>query len=112
MAKSITEDLKITKSQTIINLASQEYSKAAQLKKIDAKIVSPSFKDEKNGKFKIISFYAKRARGLMANFIITNKIESENDIKEFSMDGYSYSSKDSSANEPVFLRSEKARIAA
>ena len=112
LAKSITEDLKITKSQTIINLASQEYSKAAQLKKIDANIFSPSFKDEKNGKFKIISFYAKRARGLMANFIITNKIESENDIKEFSMDGYSYSSKDSSANEPVFLRSEKARIAA
>ncbi|MEK9773013.1 MAG: peroxide stress protein YaaA [Opitutae bacterium] len=112
LANSIKKDLALSKSKTILNLASLEYSKAAQLKKVDANIISPAFKDEKNGKFKMISFYAKRARGLMTNFIITNKIESENDIKEFSMDGYSYSIKDSSANEPVFLRSEKARNAA
>ncbi|MAE54165.1 MAG: hypothetical protein CMI20_08690 [Opitutae bacterium] len=112
LANSITGDLVQSKSKTIINLASLEYSKAAQLKNIDANIVCPSFKDEKNGKFKIISFYAKRARGLMANFIITNKIKAVNDLKDFSMDGYSYSANDSSANEPVFLRTEKARLAA
>ena len=112
LAKSITEDLKITKSQTIINLASQEYSKAAQLKKIDAKIVSPSFKDEKNGKFKIISFYAKRARGLMANFIITNQIEDPAKLTDFSSEGYTYSLEQSKPTEPVFLRAESKRTAA
>ncbi|MDB3957918.1 peroxide stress protein YaaA [Opitutales bacterium] len=112
LAKSITEDLKITKSQTIINLASLEYSKAAQLNKVDAQIISPVFKDEKNGKFKIISFYAKRARGLMANFLISNQIKKPEGLKRFAANGYVYSEDESTLESPVFTRSEKQRAAA
>ena len=112
LAKSISQDLTKSKSQTIINLASMEYSKAAKFKNIDAEIISPVFKDEKNGKFKIISFYAKRARGLMANFIITNKIETPKELDAFTLEGYKYSPESSKDNEPVFLRSEESRAAA
>jgi len=67
-------------------------------------VVSPAFRDFKNGKYKIISFYAKRARGLMARWIIENNIKDFERLSEFNVDGYYYSSKESSVNEPVFLR--------
>ena len=112
LAKSISQDLTKNKSQTIINLASLEYSKAANFKNVDADIVSPVFKDEKNGNFKIISFYAKRARGLMARFIILNKIKNINELEAFHLEGYRHSPESSKDNEPVFLRSEQSRAAA
>jgi cytoplasmic iron level regulating protein YaaA (DUF328/UPF0246 family) len=112
ISNALIKDLKNAKSHTILNLASQEYSKAAQLHKTGAKIVSPVFKDEKNGTFKIISFYAKKARGMMANFIITNQIDAEQELLSFKSDGYAYSPDHSTNEEPVFLRSEKSRLAA
>ena len=112
LAEVIQKDLKQSKSKTIVNLASLEYSKAARLNKIDAEVISPVFKDEKNGNFKIISFYAKQARGLMANFIITNQIEDPSLLTGFSSNGYTYSAEQSKPFEPVFLRTENNRLAA
>ena len=69
-----------------------------------ANVIAPTFKDFKNGKYKIISFYAKKARGLMARWIIQNKVKDFEKLSEFNLDGYYYSEEDSSATEPVFLR--------
>jgi len=74
LTKSINESLKGHQEKVLVNLASNEYFKAVKSKEVDGEIISPEFKDEKNGKLKIISFYAKKARGMMSNYIIKNKI--------------------------------------
>ena len=89
----------------IINLASQEYFRAVPHKEINHRIISPVFKDEKNGTFKIISFYAKKARGLMARFIINERIERVEDLQAFAIAGYAYNAALSTEDEPVFTRS-------
>ena len=71
--------LKKTKSTVLLNLASNEYFKALQKKSLNAEIITPVFKDLKNDKYKIISFYAKKARGLMAAYQITQRIENAED---------------------------------
>ena len=112
LAETINEDLKKNKSKLLINLASQEYFKAARGNKIDAEVVAPVFKDEKNGKFKIISFYAKKARGYMSSFLVRNRVDSLEGIRDFNEHGYELSVKDSTDSNPVFLRKERNRIAA
>ena len=112
LANAINEDLKKNKTQIVFNLASQEYFKAAKASKIEAKIISPSFLDEKNAKYKIISFYAKKARGYMANYLVTNKVTDPKGLSDFNEYGYQYSKSDSSPEIPVFTRSENARAAA
>ncbi len=92
----------ISNDEIIINLASNEYSKSLNLKTISNKVITPVFKDFKNGRLKVISFFAKRARGEMANFIISNKITNCNDLKLFNYEGYKYS--ESSNHEIVFTR--------
>jgi hypothetical protein len=92
----------IKQDEVIINLASTEYSKALKLNNIENKVVTPIFKDYKNGSLKVISFYAKRARGEMANFIISNNIINYNDLKLFNYEGYTFSG--NSKNELVFTR--------
>ena len=92
------------KSDLLINLASKEYFSVLGKMPDYINIVSPVFKDFKNGKHKIISFYAKRARGLMAKWIIENNIKDFEKLSKFNLDGYYFSKKDSSATEPVFLR--------
>ena len=92
----------ISNDEIIINLASNEYSKSLKLKTINNQVITPVFKDFKNGRLKVISFFAKRARGEMANFIIINKITNCNDLKLFNYEGYKYS--ESSNNEIVFTR--------
>ena len=96
----------------MVNLASQEYFKAAQAAKIKGEIISPSFLDEKNGKYKIISFYAKKARGYMANYLVTNRINSIEELSKFNGHGYQFSKGESTTNTPVFTRSERQREAA
>jgi len=96
--------LKSRKSTTILNLASDEYSKAARLNEINANVINPVFKDYKNGKYKIISVYAKMARGMMTSYILKNRIENYEDIKHFDLDAYQYNDKFSSENEFVFTR--------
>ena len=78
-------------NEVLVNLASNEYSKALQLENLNQPIVTPVFKDYKNGKLKVISFFAKKARGEMTNFIIKNKITNPADLKLFKNDGYKFS---------------------
>lgn len=77
--------------EVLVNLASNEYSKVLQLESMSQQIITPVFKDYKNGKLKVISFFAKKARGEMANFIINNAITNSEDLKLFSNDGYVFS---------------------
>ncbi|MCF8229947.1 MAG: peroxide stress protein YaaA [Bacteroidales bacterium] len=90
--------------QTLINLASNEYFKAVDKKKLKARIITPVFKDYKNGKYKIISFFAKKARGQMASFIIRNRLEDADSLKHFEADGYFYNDKLSTEQQIVFTR--------
>ncbi|NKG28932.1 peroxide stress protein YaaA [Erwinia rhapontici] len=90
----------------LINLASDEYFKAVKPKLLNAEIVKPVFLDEKNGKFKVISFYAKKARGLMSRYIIENELTQPEQLKKFDVDGYAFDADASKGNELVFKRHE------
>ena len=94
-------------SELLLNLASNEYFKAVKPAVLNATIVSPEFKDYKNGQYKIISFYAKKARGLMTRWVIENRITAVEQLSDFSVAGYYFSKEHSSENKPVFLREEQ-----
>ncbi|MBK8805304.1 MAG: peroxide stress protein YaaA [Bacteroidales bacterium] len=104
ITQAIVQSVNETEPRILINLASNEYSKAIDSKKTDIKIISPEFKDSKDGNYKIISFFAKKARGMMARYIITNRIKNIDDLKHFDMDGYFFNEKLSTENKPVFTR--------
>jgi len=104
ITKSINQDLKTNDHKQLINLASNEYFKSINKKQLKAEIVTPTFKDLKNGEYKMISFYAKKARGLMTRFIIQNKISNPDDIKAFNLEGYMYNPALSKEKDPVFTR--------
>ena len=101
---NVVDDLISQKSDLLINLASKEYFSVLGKMPEYINVVSPVFKDFKNGEHKIISFYAKRARGLMAKWIIENNIKDFEKLSKFNLDGYYFSKKDSTVTEPVFLR--------
>lgn len=104
---SITDYLnqEMGKEEILVNLASKEYFKAVQSKNLKATLVTPIFKDYKNGKLKIISFFAKKARGQMARYILDNEIETLDELKGFDIDGYGFSAEYTlNENEPVFVR--------
>src|SRR5690554_878679 len=107
---AITEELntalKNHEEKVIVNLASNEYFKAVKKNDIEGEIISPQFKDAKNGKYKIIAFYAKRARGLMSRYIIQNKISKPNDLEGFDLAGYRFNGDMSTDKVPVFTREE------
>lgn len=90
--------------EVLINLASNEYFKSIDTKKLKSKILTINFKEEKGDKFKIIAIYAKVARGYMANYIVKNKIDSLNDLKGFDYDNYSFNEELSSEWEYIFTR--------
>ena len=92
------------KNKTVINLASTEYFKSVNTKKLNAKIITPIFKDGKNGDYKVVMVYAKKARGMMANYIIKNKIENTEELIGFNSEGYYYNPKLSTETELVFYR--------
>ena len=103
----VTNQLKseLAEDELIVNLASNEYFSVINSKEVSNKIISPQFKDFRNGTLKIISFYAKKARGLMSRFIIDNNVKSVNEILSFDSGGYSYSKKDTTDElKPVFIR--------
>ena len=102
--KTINDLSKENKSKAIVNLASVEYFSVLKKDQINLPVINPVFKDYKNGNYKIISFFAKRARGTMARFIIQNRIKKSEDLIGFDLDGYRYSKKESKENSPVFLR--------
>lgn len=92
-------------NELFVNLASTEYFKAVDAKVLKVPVISPVFKDWKNDKLKIISFYAKKARGLMTRYLIENNVESLEQLKAFAVDGYAYSEEyTTNENEPVFVR--------
>ncbi|HBY38995.1 hypothetical protein SAMN05216361_2758 [Marisediminitalea aggregata] len=92
----------------LVNLASNEYFKSVKPKQVDGMIITPVFKDKKNGQYKIISFFAKKARGLMARYILQNKVEDVAGLKAFDTAGYYFSEEQSTETELVFLREEQA----
>ncbi|WP_027671953.1 peroxide stress protein YaaA [Rheinheimera baltica] len=100
----LNEQLSNIASDVVVNLASQEYFKAVKTKQLNARLITPVFKDYKNGQYKIISFFAKKARGLMARYIIQQRLSKPEQLKAFDLAGYAYSAEQSTANELVFLR--------
>ena len=104
ITQQINQDLKNSKSKQLINLASNEYFKSLQTRDINADIIVPVFRDYKNGKYKIISFFAKKARGLMSAYIIKNKLKNPEEIKNFNVDGYKFNKSESTEYNWVFQR--------
>lgn len=104
----INQDLANAESELLLNLASDEYYKTVNVAEIRAEIIKPVFLDQKNGKYKVISFYAKKARGLMARYMIENQLQRIEDLKSFNLNGYYFDSGSSIHGELVFKRDEQA----
>jgi len=102
----VNETLAAQGDKVLINLASNEYFKAVQKKRLKGQVITPVFKDCKAGKYKIISFYAKKARGLMARYIIDNQLTDVSQLTAFDTDGYYYCAAESTDIELVFKRDE------
>lgn len=103
---SIYKELRIHNESTLINLASKEYFKSVEdiINKDDVKIITPTFKEFRNGEYKIISLKAKRARGLMSRYIIQNKINKPEELKLFTEEDYEYNEELSNGQEWIFTR--------
>lgn len=103
----VTEQLNAEQQPIMVNLASNEYFKVVSKKLLSAPVITPVFKDTKNGNLKVISFFAKKARGLMARYIIENRITDVEQLKQFDVAGYAFDATLSSATEWVFTRPEQ-----
>ena len=106
-SESVTEKLNKeldNGTKHLINLASEEYFKVIDESQIQSKIITPIFRSKKNGKLKTIGILSKRARGMMANFIIKNQIETTQKLKDFSKDGYSFEEKISTESKLIFIK--------
>ena len=104
LAHSFNKELKSHGRNIVINCASVEYFKSIDRPALGAKVITPQFKEIKEGKLRMISFFAKKARGMMARFIIQSRIENEKDILSFNLGGYSYDPSLSTPFMPVFTR--------
>jgi cytoplasmic iron level regulating protein YaaA (DUF328/UPF0246 family) len=104
ITEAINEDLRLQGDNILINLASEEYFKALDLNTLKAKVITPVFKENKNGILKIVSRNAKRARGMMSRFILKNKITNPEELKLFDMEGYFYSDRPGNDERLVFVR--------
>lgn len=101
---NLNQALSDNKSEFLINLASTEYFKAVKIKDINAAIITPVFKDYKNGQYKIISFYAKKARGMMVRYMIDKRVSTPEQLKSFDYAGYQFDALLSSDKEFVYTR--------
>ena len=108
LTEKLNQQLKEQGDDVLINLASDEYFKAVKPAKLDGQLIKPVFLDEKGGKFKVISFYAKKARGLMSRFIIQNQLAQPDQLKDFNLEGYFFDEEkiDKSGSELIFKRHE------
>ena len=106
LSKTLSLELDSHDEKCIINCASVEYFKSVNNEALSAEVITPVFKEIKNGKVRIISIFAKKARGMMARFIIENQINKPEDILDFNFGGYSYDKSISSMNSPVFTRNQ------
>jgi len=102
--KSVSALLKQEKSAMLINLCSLEYFKAIKSDLLDVKVITPAFKEFRDGSYRFITLYAKKARGMMCNYIIQNHLTDVDAIKLFNVDGYQFNGKISSDTEWVFTR--------
>jgi cytoplasmic iron level regulating protein YaaA (DUF328/UPF0246 family) len=102
IAKSLNKELQ--EGELFVNLASNEYFSAVDVKALKVPVVTPEFKDYKDGKLKIISFFAKKARGLMVRYIIDTNAETIDDLKGFNYEGYQFDANLSKGNKLVFTR--------
>lgn len=101
---SLNSQLRKSGSAVLVNLASNEYFRSVKSKALDADVVTPVFKDLKNGKYRVISFFAKKARGQMARYIIDQELNEPEGLKKFRLGGYRYNKAESTAREFVFTR--------
>jgi cytoplasmic iron level regulating protein YaaA (DUF328/UPF0246 family) len=103
---TITKELnsQLEKEELFVNLASNEYFDAVDVKKLKVPVITPEFKDYKDGKLKMISFFAKKARGMMVRYIIDTNAETIDDLKKFNYEGYGFDANLSSGNKLVFTR--------
>lgn len=104
IAKNLRAALAEQGDDVLVNLASNEYFKATRAKTLDCRVVTPVFKDRKNGQYKVISFFAKKARGMMAGYIIRNQITDPSGLHKFRIAGYKFNRAQSTDDQPVFLR--------
>ncbi len=104
ISENLNQHAKTIGTEILVNCASNEYFNAIDTNNLSLKVITPIFMESKNGKEKIISFYAKNARGAMARFIIQNRLQSEEDLKKFDLDGYVYNDEKSSEGKLVFTR--------
>lgn len=105
ISKQLNEDAEGQPDPTLVNLASQEYFGAVDAKALKLPVVTPQFREEKNGESRIISFFAKKARGAMARFAIDERVERVADLKAFDRDGYAFDKAASTDAEWIFIRS-------
>jgi cytoplasmic iron level regulating protein YaaA (DUF328/UPF0246 family) len=104
ITRALLGQLKKSGSPVLVNLASNEYFKSVRSGELDAEVITPVFKDLRNGKYRVISFFAKKARGQMARFIIDRELNEPDGLKKFRVDGYRYNKGESTAREMVFTR--------
>jgi len=104
IAEHLNQKLAKETTPVIVNLASQEYFKAVDLKALKARVIECVFEDYKGGKYKIISFFAKRARGLMARYATLNQVNHPDGLRAFNLDGYAYAAEASCPDRLVFRR--------
>ena len=106
VTQALNEAIDAQRQPILVNLASNEYFSAVDTARIDARIITPTFKDLKNGRYKFISFFAKKARGLMSAYLIKNRVSTLKALKAFDWQGYRFSPAESAANDWVFLRDQ------
>jgi cytoplasmic iron level regulating protein YaaA (DUF328/UPF0246 family) len=107
ITEGLNTQLKKIKSEYLINLASNEYFRAVKPNDLNANIITPAFKENKNGEYKMIGIFAKKARGMLSRYIIKNRLVNPEDMKSFSEDGYKFNKKLSRNNTWVFSRNRK-----
>ncbi|WLI75535.1 peroxide stress protein YaaA [Kosakonia sp. H02] len=107
ITNKLNEALVAQGDEIVVNLASDEYFRAVKAQKLNARIIKPVFLDEKNGKFKVISFYAKKARGLMSRYIIEQRLTRPEQLTGFDREGYFFDEETSTPDELVFKRHEQ-----
>jgi cytoplasmic iron level regulating protein YaaA (DUF328/UPF0246 family) len=104
---SINKDLVGSKPRALVNLASKEYFSSIQPDAIEGKVITPVFKDFSRGEYRVVAFFAKYARGVMASWLIKNRISSIKGIEQFEADGYHHSPEHSSPGMPTFIRAAR-----
>ena len=104
ITEALNESLTAAKAQVLVNLASEEYFKSVKPAKLDRPVITPVFEEWKGGGYKIVSFFAKRARGLMARYAIENKLTKPEQLKDFDSEGYGFDAKASNEARWIFRR--------